>query len=192
LRGVAAHRLLLLRLTDSRSANHMCAPPTSTSAPLSSAFTFPPPWLCPPLSSRAPRIPTVPPRVPVCLASALYTLCAKPSPMHPSGFVATACNKRDDMAIATAPARVHANEVNFLFTVYVTCAPHRSSLPSLHPLPTSPSSRPFRAGARKRARTPRVRTRKHAQQRRGQTSHPCKAFACARAPDDARKHLLSP
>jgi hypothetical protein len=179
LRGVAAHRLLLLRLTDSRSANHMCAPPTSTSAPLSSAFTFPPPWLCPPLSSRAPRIPTVPPRVPVCLASALYTLCAKPSPMHPSGLVATACNKRDDMAIATAPARVHANEV-------------RSSLPSLHPLPTSSSSRPFRAGPRKRARTPRVRTRKHAQQRRGQTSHPCKAFACARAPDHARKHLLSP
>ena len=42
MRGVAAHRLLLLRLTDSRSANHMCAPPTSTSAPLSSAFTFPP------------------------------------------------------------------------------------------------------------------------------------------------------
>ena len=41
MRGVAAHRLLLLRLTDSRSANHMCAPPTSTSAPLSSAFTFP-------------------------------------------------------------------------------------------------------------------------------------------------------
>ena len=166
MRGVAAHRLLLLRLTDSRSANHMCAPPTSTSAPLSSAFTFPPPWLCPPLSSRAPRIPTVPPRVPVCLASALYTLCAKPSPMHPSGFVATACNKRDDMAIATAPARVHANEVNFLFTVCVllarpTAPPSHLSIP-FPPLLHRVLSARARASAHERRACARANTRNNA------------------------------
>ena len=165
MRGVAAHRLLLLRLTDSRSANHMCAPPTSTSAPLSSAFTFPPPWLCPPLSSRAPRIPTVPPRVAVCLASALYTLCAKPSPMHPSGFVATACNKRDDMAIATAPARVHANEVSFLSPCVLlarpTAPPSHLSIP-FPPLLHRVLSARARASAHERRACARANTRNNA------------------------------
>ena len=164
--AVAAHRLLLLRLTDSRSANHMCVPPTSTSAPLSSAFTFPrlgcvllfplalpvslpslrvsttkrtqrlPNHRCPLFSRFEERKPCPPPlrRLPlVCPASALYTLCAKPFPMHPSGLAATACNKRGDLAIATALARVHASDVLCLFIVYVY-----SRAPALLP-PISPS-----------------------------------------------------
>ena len=82
---------------------------------------------------------------------------------------------------------------------HFVCLLARTSAPPSHlsiPLPPLLHRVLSRAGARKRARTPRVRTRKHAQQRRGETSRPCKAFACARAPvcvnDHARKHVLFP
>ena len=162
---MAAHRLLLLRLTDSRSANHMCVPPTSTSAPLSSAFTFPrlgcvllfplalpvslpslrvsttkrtqrlPNHRCPLFSRFEERKPCPPPlrRLPlVCPASALYTLCAKPFPMHPSGLVATACNG----ATWPSPQRLHVSTPAMFFAFSLcmfTRAHQRSSLPSLHP-----------------------------------------------------------
>ena len=228
---MAAHRLLLLRLTDSRSANHMCVPPTSTSAPLSSAFTFPrlgcvllfplalpvslpslrvsttkrtqrlPNHRCPLFSRFEERKPCPPPlrRLPlVCPASALYTLCAKPFPMHPSGLVATACNG----ATWPSPQRLHVSTPAMFFAFSLcmfTRAHQRSSLPSLHPPTTSPSSRPFSRG-RAQARTNAARA--HAQTRATapwRNIAPVQSFCvrararlCERSRAQACPYLLSP
>ena len=223
---MAAHRLLLLRLTDSRNANHMCVPPTSTSAPLSSAVTFPPalvvsfsflsrsPYPYRPSTCPRPRERNGSPTAAALFSAAsknenpVHHLCAD-SPWYAQHQRSTRCAPNPFQCILPVWLRQrvmgrlgHRHSActcprqRCSLPFHFVCLLARTSAPPSHlsiPLPPLLHRVLSRAGARKRARTPRVRTRKHAQQRRGETSRPCKAFACARAPvcvnDHARKRV---